>query len=649
MKMFKSSHWLRPLAIALTAGSVVATSQAQPYANFIADQFDTDTSGDFDNNSWGTASPTITWDGTQNAVTTMGPNNAGSGSLDWQIAWPLASGDQIMVTRGFNNGAILNLNDYTNVSFDIMFAPNCATDGQGSYGVVEIGCSPQSDGWPSTALGDYYSAVANGNGWIHVVMPINASSNPKLSAISAWYVKMQQSKTGGNVTGTTAFWLDNVIFGGLTNLPPPPTVSISKNTNPAGLLIVCGGSGGTYTRGLMMAFDTANGTRNFSWVGSGSTPVSYSQTIAAYPDASHAIQSAIFLVQNGNYGDPGVDYDAANVAQLSIYGNTNGTATGSFQYKTNQADGNSQFSANTLATLTAPSPLGTWSLTFLDDTNVILGYEPLGGGSGLFVTNSFPSDTTVQTYFANPLSVFMGDQQNADANLGQSATYSEFKISGVTASPALDDVWSTQTTLDTTNWGKVDDAFGDILLVHPTDKYWVSWSLPDAGYSVVVSTNLAAGAAGWVDGGISQRVPTTTNNRVLLPSLSTNFPSAATTFISLVSRTATKLQVLWPGETNAPGTATGKIGSPAPVAAGDNVTVTVNAVDNTWHIVNVSGDNIHFTAASSSVTVPPDAALASGSLQGTVTFGNSGAFTITATDTTTTNVTAGTSSTITAN
>jgi hypothetical protein len=117
----------------------------------------------------------------------------------------------------------------------------------------------------------------------------------------------------------------------------------------------------------------------------------------------------------------------------------------------------------------------------------------------------------------------------------------------------------------------------------------------------------------------------------------------------LVSRTATKLQVLWPGETNAPGTATGKIGSPAPVAAGDNVTVTVNAVDNTWHIVNVSGDNIHFTAASSSVTVPPDAALASGSLQGTVTFGNSGAFTITATDTTTTNVTAGTSSTITAN
>jgi hypothetical protein len=105
-------------------------------------------------------------------------------------------------------------------------------------------------------------------------------------------------------------------------------------------------------------------------------------------------------------------------------------------------------------------------------------------------------------------------------------------------------------------------------------------------------------------------VPTTTNNRVLLPSLSTNFPSAATTFISLVSRTATKLQVLWPGETNAPGTATGKIGSPAPVAAGDNVTVTVNAVDNTWHIVNVSGDNIHFTAASSSVTGPPDAALA---------------------------------------
>jgi hypothetical protein len=526
-----------------------------------------------------------------------------------------------------------------------MFPTNCGTDSQGSYGDVEMGVTPTADGWPSTALGVYQSEVANGNGWIHVSMPINASSIAKLSAVSAYYVKMQQSRTGGNLTNTT-FWLDNVIFGGNTNAVPPPKLAITPNTSPAGLMIVCGGSGGTYTRGLMMAYDTVNGTRNFSWVNTGA-PVSYSQTIVDYPDANHPIQSAIFLVQDGNFGDPGVDYDAANVAQLSIYGNSDGTATGSFQYKTNQADGNSQFSANTLATLTAPSPRGTWSITFPNDTSVILSYASLTGGTVLSVTNSFPDENTVQTYFANPLSVFMGDQQNADANLGQSATYSEFKISGVTMSPEIDDVWSAQSTLDSTNWGKVDDATDDILLVHATDKYWVSWTLPDAGYSVEWTTNLGSSNA-WTGAAISQTVTTTAGNKVLLPGLSGNYPTAAqNVYFDLVKRKATQLQVLFPGETNAPGTTTGKVGTPTPVNVGDQVTVTVNAVDNTWHIVNTTGDSIQFTTTDNSATTPANATLSGGTCQGTFSFGTTGGFTVTATDSTTSSIAAGTSSTIT--
>jgi hypothetical protein len=521
------------LAVLLVAGFSMNV-QAQTVAggtNYIVDQFDTDTTGDYANQGWGAAVPIIVWDDTQNATTTVGPNNPGSGSALWSITWPTTA-DQIMVVRSFDNGDALNLNNYTNISFDIMFDSSSATDGAGSYGELIVCCVPSSDGWPSTALATYTSVVTNGNGWIHVNLPINASSISKLDDVTGVAFNIQQNRTGANLTGTTMYWLDNVIFGAYTNVPPPPKMSVAPVTTPPGLMIVAGGSGGTYTRGLMMAFDVTNGTRNFSWVGQGTTPVTYSQTMVSYPSTNYPIQSAIFLVQNGNFGDPGVDYDAANVAQLSIYGNADGTATGSFEYKTNQSGGNSQFQVNSWS-LTAPSPVGTWSLTFVDDTNVTLSYVPLSGVGGVS-TNvvGFMGESDVQTYFGNPLSVFMGNQQNGDGNLGQSSTYSEFKISGITISPPLDDVWSAQNSIDTTNWGIVDYSADNIFLVHPTDKYWVNWTVPASGFNLEVSTNLSTG---WSDPGLISAVNTSVNTMVLLPSMATNLPASGSVFFRLAN------------------------------------------------------------------------------------------------------------------
>ena len=45
----------------------------------------------------------------------------------------------------------------------------------------------------------------------------------------------------------------------------------------------------------------------------------------------------------------------------------------------------------------------------------------------------------------------------------------------------------------------------------------------------------------------------------------------------------TKLQLLMPGETAAPGTASGKTGSPSAQTAGTSFNVTVNAVDANWN------------------------------------------------------------------
>src|SRR5207245_645355 len=45
-----------------------------------------------------------------------------------------------------------------------------------------------------------------------------------------------------------------------------------------------------------------------------------------------------------------------------------------------------------------------------------------------------------------------------------------------------------------------------------------------------------------------------------------------------------KLQLLVPGETAAPGSATGKTGAPAAQGAGTSYSVTVNAVDANWNL-----------------------------------------------------------------
>ncbi|MGA2247411.1 MAG: DUF5060 domain-containing protein [Verrucomicrobiota bacterium] len=198
--------------------------------NYIVDQFDSNNVSLFVNQNWGMAIPAISWDDSQNAVTALGPNNPGSGSAEWAISWPTTN-DQIEVTRLFNHATVLNLTNFSSVSFDLKFWSNSATDGQGSYGSVEIDGIPQSAGWPSAALAIYTSGTGGSNAWIHVSLPVNAAGNASLAAVTGIGLKIQQSQTGANLTGTTRFWIDNLIFSGYPPSPamgPPQILQLSS-------------------------------------------------------------------------------------------------------------------------------------------------------------------------------------------------------------------------------------------------------------------------------------------------------------------------------------------------------------------------------------------------------------------------------------
>src|SRR5438445_10244651 len=111
----------------------------------------------------------------------------------------------------------------------------------------------------------------------------------------------------------------------------------------------------------------------------------------------------------------------------------------------------------------------------------------------------------------------------------------------------------------------------------------------------------------------------------------------------------TKLQLLMPGETAAPGTASGKTGTPNAQTAGTAFTVTVNAVDANWYLVNTVTDTVGITSTDTNATLPGNAALASGTKTFSVTLMTSGTKTLTATDITDGTKTANTSPSITVN
>ncbi|PWU21096.1 MAG: hypothetical protein C5B50_02475, partial [Verrucomicrobia bacterium] len=97
--------------------------------------------------------------------------------------------------------------------------------------------------------------------------------------------------------------------------------------------------------------------------------------------------------------------------------------------------------------------------------------------------------------------------------------------------------------------------------------------------------------------------------------------------------TFANLQALVPGESSAPGTATGQTGSPSTQTAGVSFTVTVNAVDANFNVINTN-DTIHITSSDSAAVLPANAALVAGTKTFTVTLKTTSSQTVSASDVT---------------
>ena len=89
-----------------------------------------------------------------------------------------------------------------------------------------------------------------------------------------------------------------------------------------------------------------------------------------------------------------------------------------------------------------------------------------------------------------------------------------------------------------------------------------------------------------------------------------------------------RMQVLLPGESPAPGTTSGKTGTPRAQTAGVPFSVTFRACDSNWNLVNTVTNVVQTLASDGSATLPAPAQLSAGTLTVNVTFNAGGTFTI---------------------
>ncbi|HLQ67866.1 MAG TPA: FlgD immunoglobulin-like domain containing protein [Candidatus Limnocylindrales bacterium] len=109
----------------------------------------------------------------------------------------------------------------------------------------------------------------------------------------------------------------------------------------------------------------------------------------------------------------------------------------------------------------------------------------------------------------------------------------------------------------------------------------------------------------------------------------------------------TRLQVLLPGETAAPGTSSGKTGTALQQVSGFPFNITVRACDSGWNTVATISNSISIDATDASATVPSPAQLSSGTRTFSITLNAAGTFTVFAHDETDNTIPDGSSAAVT--
>lgn len=419
---------------------------------------------------WGAAAQTYEFDGTVDVG-----NDAASGSQKITAVFDLAvNGGDNQFAAQYSLGPFVGT-EYTNFTFDIRFATTSPVQGT-SYGNLEYGLIPSD--FSQIQLGTV-AIPAGTEGWTHVAARIDPAT-PKLESIRGVWFKIW-SGGGDGMTGTSVMWIDNITVNANTNVapPPPPTIAMSKAN--AGLKVFASQAGAQYQRQNVYTRESTG----YSWVDAGQ-PVTYALTVADYPSGvNNQFQTHLFLVPGSGLPDweNSPDWNEPNLVFLDISNGADGTGFASLRYKTNLPNGNTMvYNGNpesgpvgTIASVGSSTPNGTWSLTFANNTDVTV-----TAPDGTTATATLPAEAAA--LFAGSMHVYAGVQPNRLENIGQSLTIKRLKITGV-ANP-IDETFTDLGVLTGQTWNVAAGDRGGLLPVPADAAFWLSWALPDNGWTL---------------------------------------------------------------------------------------------------------------------------------------------------------------------
>lgn len=596
------------------------------------------------------------------------------------------SGDTLLVPESLSGGAwwwskTYDLTTFTNVQCwfkwdtanSTMTPANFNSQGQGGF---SVGLYNAADGFVAGGVPVGTSAQIVGDGsWEHFNYQL-LSSRPHIDSIMGFQLYDWKPAPW---SGTVAFWADDVTVDQGPVFVPPPTVNPLASA-ASGLYCINSTEGNSFFD-RQEVYCVTNTSVDW-WNASSGSPVTYAFTIKSMPgppSAANGCEAWMFLSPNPTGLEGAPDWNEPNMVIAFVQQDAVGNATLHVQYKVNEPSQQLMYSGgnqtvvdtsvnpgitnhyywtapvgtlpggpvtvnigpnennitnetgNILSVTNPATAAGTWTVQFTSPTNVTA-TAPGGDTQSVAITPYYGS----QLNPAGVLRIYLGGQANNAAAINQPVVYSRFQLTGTPTT--IDSQFDAQLTLDTNTWlNTVATGPKGVLIVPSSTAYWVTWTLPAGGYSLQAGNEITD-LTTWTAPSKFGVIPMQGLNGQFVDS--TEVPAGPNAFFNLIQRTFSQLQVLLPGETAAPGTLSGKTGTPTPVSlgAGGTIVVTVNAVDSTWHPVTKPSDQIHLVSTDPSPWVyPGDANMANGVVTFTCNFlaqSTGPGFTVTASDNT---------------
>jgi hypothetical protein len=622
-------------------------------------------------NLWGPAYVNITFD-----AANPPPTGDTTGSIYIQGNWPGSAADNYCIgSPGTWWGALtFDASQYASIEMDIKY-DSTSTITPTSQAHLQIGFDAgySLQSVTNVSFDASSQAIADGH-WHHLSIPVPSTISGAGSVHSVGFYQWNPS-----AMGTMNFWVANVTVKARVVPVAPPTVKLPTKAVP-GLNVYASTEGNSFYDRQEAELMQPSG---LSWVGQATpaNPVTYSFTIASYPNSVNC-EAWLFLTPNPTANDNAPDWNETNCIIFYVQGSPT-NALGHFEYKVNEdhqqamygggsetrtSGGNTYnyyYSAapgslpngaitnlvsagvynitnesGNLATVTNNGLLGTWTLKFTSTTNGTM-IAPNGNRSSFVIPPYNAANFAEQS--SPGFNVYLGMQANQADAMNQAVVFANFAVSN-TAQPFSEN-FLTDTVLDTTNtWDTaVSGGPKGVLIVPAGSAYWLTWGLPDSGFTLQTAPVLGNPLA-WTTPSIGPLIPLFGFRSQLVAG--SEVAAGNNAFFELIMRTFTQLQILLPGETNAPNTSTGKVGTPTTASVAGEVDVTINAVDATFHIVN-STDALSLSGGGSPIISTPTPNLVGGTVTVPFYFTTAGSYTVSATDTTSTNIPTATSATLT--